>query len=172
MPLNTQPAMPPNQRACPLYQTQTISLARLYFHWYLGASVLSSSGSPFRSQSHSPALQFGADPSRRASISLELEWRTSRGHRRRCQCRVRCDGRGSKWRLGVLVSFFGRREVVRGKLLTLGCELVLEADIESGVRVRSKCHTCLSYNVFRPAVLIAYCIFNLVKVNIWYKLLA
>ena len=46
-------------------------------------------------------------------------------------------------------------------LLTLGRQLVLEADVESGVSMGRERHACLSNKVLRSAVLVAYCIFDL-----------
>lgn len=60
----------------------------------------------------------------------------------------------------------------QGSVLTLGCELVFETHVESGVGVGRESHAGLSNNVFWPAIFIAYRIFNLQKVSDWYELLA
>ena len=57
-----------------------------------------------------------------------------------------------------LMARLGRR---KGEERTVGDELVLKADIEGGVGVGRKCHSCLACEVFGLAVFVADCIFDL-----------
>lgn len=55
----------------------------------------------------------------------------------------------------------GREEGGGREGSTGGNKLVLEADVEGGVSVGGKCHSCLASDIFGAPVLVSYRVFDL-----------